>query len=66
MASNTITTALVLDSRAFSKRLDAVSAKLNAFKGIGTAMGRTLQYAVGGGLLIAGGNALKAASPTRS
>ena len=62
MASNTITTALVLDTKAFSKRLDTVSAKLNAFKGIGTAMGRTLQYAVGGGLLIAGGNALKAAS----
>ena len=62
MASNTITTALVLDSKAFSKRLDAVSAKLNAFGGIGKQVRRTMEFAIGGGLIIAGGNALKAAS----
>ena len=58
--ASTITTSLVLDTKNFNRNLNKVQQKLNIFKGLGQAMGRTMQYAVGGGLLIAGANALKA------
>lgn len=58
--ASTITTSLVLDTKNFNRNLNKVQQRLNVFKGLGTAMGRTMQYAVGGGLLVAGANALKA------
>ena len=61
MASNTITTSLVLKTGAFNRKLTAVQNKLNVLSGTGKLVGRTMGYAVVGGLLAAGAASVKAA-----
>ncbi len=61
MASNTITTALVMKTGSFNKKLDQVQRRLNILGNTANTVGRTLQYAVGGALIAAAANSVKAA-----
>jgi hypothetical protein len=61
MASNTVTTRVIADTSQFSRGIRQASSQLSGMNKIASQVGRTMQFAIAGGLLAAGYKAAEAA-----
>ena len=61
MASNTVTTRVIADTSQFSRGIRKASSQLSGMNTIASQVGRTMQFALAGGLLAAGYKAAEAA-----